>query len=236
MKKTVISLAIWAAGGLTFGFTLVTGIICSYLLPRRIWDPWIKKLLRLVFMAVRTTIEVEGREKIDPKKTYLFMANHVSLFDVPLLGAVIPNYVRAVEADRQHKWFLYGWAVRRYGNIPIERENYHRSIQSIKKAARALKNGISIGILPEGHRTLTGALGPFMKLPFFLAKQAEVDIAPIGLSGLFTLKAKHSWHIKPTTVKVKFGDIIPAETVKALSEIELRDLTRERILALIERP
>ena len=69
-----------------------------------------------------------------------------------------------------------------------------------------------------------------------MAKEAGVDIVPIGLSGLFTMKRKGSWLIRPTTLKIKFGPIIPAETAKSLSVVELRDLTRDKIQGLIEKP
>ncbi|MBN1350384.1 1-acyl-sn-glycerol-3-phosphate acyltransferase [candidate division KSB1 bacterium] len=234
--STLISLYMWAVGGGIFGAILVIGLILTYLFPPETYDPWIKAMLRFVFKAMRIRVDVEGNDKIDPDKSYLFMANHVSLFDVPLLGGFIPTFVRGVEADRQHKWFLYGWAVRRYGNIAIERDHSFRSMRSLRQAEQHIRSGKSIAILPEGHRTLDGKLGNFKRMPFFLAKQAEADIVPIGLSGLFNLKNKGSWHIQPVNLKIKFGDIIPADKVRTLSAAELRDLTRNEILALIERP
>ena len=234
--KYIISLYLWTVGGIAFGALLVIGIIWSYLVPPEVYDPWVKKWLRFVFKVLHTKVKVEGTEKIEPNKPYLFMANHVSIFDIPLLGGYIPTFVRGVQADNQFKWFLYGWAIRRYGNIPIARENVHRSITSIRKAEQYLRSGKSIAILPEGHRTLDGKLRPFKKLPFFLAKQAAVDVVPIGLSGLYNMKRKGTWHIRPTTVTIRFGSIIPAERVESLSVNELRDLTRREIQSLIERP
>ncbi len=235
--KTIKSLYYWTVGLLTVGMMLFGVIIFSYFLPpHRYDDRWIKKMSRLLFKLLHSRVIVEGSEKIERNKTYLFMANHVSLFDVPLLAGYIPTFVRAVEAERQHRWLVYGWAVKRYGNISIKRESHHGSIKSIRKAEKVLRSGQSVVILPEGHRTLDGRLRPFKKLPFFLAKQAETPIVPIGLSGLFEMKRKGSWHIHPTTLKIKFGDIIPADVVRHMSPVELRDLTRERIQALIERP
>jgi len=234
--KYIISLYSWIVGGLVFGAILTFTIVVTFFVPPHIYDPWIKKMLCFVPRILLTKVEVEGLDNIDRKRHYLFMANHVSIFDIILLGGYIPVYFRGVEADRQHKWPLYGWAVKRIGNISIERENIHGSIKSMRKAEKHLRSGKSIAILPEGHRTLDGALRPFKKLPFFLAKQAQVDIIPIGLSGLFEMKRKGSWHIQPTTVKIKFGQIIHVEQIRNLSVVELRDLTRERIEGLIERP
>jgi 1-acyl-sn-glycerol-3-phosphate acyltransferase len=234
--KYILSIYFWTVGGLVFGLILIFAIIISYIVPPETYDPWLKKMLHFVFKIFLTKVEVEGEELVEQGKPYLFMANHVSIFDVVLLAGYIPAFVRAVEADRQHKWPLYGWAVKRYGNIAIARDNPHRSIKSLGRAEKYLKSGKSIVILPEGHRTLDGNLRAFKKLPFLMAKQAGVDIVPVGLSGLFTMKRKGSWLIQPTTLKIKFGPILPADTVKSLSVVELRDITRDRIKGLIEKP
>ena len=234
--KYIISIYILGVSGLVFGLILILTLIFTFILPSAIYDPWIKKLLRFFFKVIRIKVEVEGTIHLDQEKTYLFMANHVSLFDVPLLGGFIPNFFRGIEADYQHKWPLYGWAVKRYGNITIERGNIHRSITSIRKAEKLIHKGKSIVILPEGHRTLDGSLRNFKKLPFLLAKQSGVELAPIGLSGLFYLKRKGSWIVHPTTLKIKFGKPIPAEEINNLSVTELRDLTKGKIQELIERP
>lgn len=195
-------------------------------------DPFIKKSLKILFKILSIKVRSEGSENVEPNKTYLFMSNHESLFDIPLLEAYVPTFVRGVEALRQFKWPVYGWAIRRVGNIPIDRKNIHASIKSMKKTEKALRKGKSIIILPEGHRTLDGNLGPFKKLPFHLAKQAGFPIMPIGLSGLFELKHKGSWLIRPRPVIIKFGQSISPDEIQSLSIEELRDLVRGQIQAL----
>ncbi len=232
--KSLRSALLWTIGGVYFGGFLITLILLSYLLPSEKYDPYIKKGLRWLFRLLRVPVAVEGLEHLEPHKTYLFMANHVSIFDIPLLGGYIPHFVRGVEADRQFRWPLYGYVVRRVGNIPISRENIHASIRSIHLAAERLKAGYSLVILPEGHRTLDGRLRPFKKLPFYLAKKAGCEIVPVGMSGLFSLKRKGCWHIHPGPVKIRFGKPIDRKTVEQLSVTELRDLTRKAIEQLIE--
>ncbi len=234
--KYLISLYIWIVGLLFIGMMLIIGILLSYFLPKKSVDRFVKWACRFSLKLMLVRIETEGEENLDPDKTYLFMANHVSLFDVPVLEGYIPHFVRAIEADRQFKWPVYGYAVRRFGNIPINRKNIHASIQSMKKAEDWLKAGNSLIIMPEAHRTTDGKMRSFKKLPFHVAKQAGISIAPIGLSGLYHLKARHSWLIRPTRVLIKFGSPVPAETVNRLSEVDLRDHVREKISALIERP
>lgn len=234
--NAVISVYIWTIGLIYIGLLCLLSIFLSYLLPQKILDSWIKRMLRLFFKILFIPVEVEGIEKVDPGRTYLFMSNHTSMFDIPLLEAFIPNYVRAVEAKRQFKWPVYGWAIRRLGNIPIERKNIHASIRTMRRTAEILRRGRSMAILPEGHRTLDGKLRPFKKLPFYLAKQANMPIVPIGLSGLFGLKHKGSWLVQPRAVRIAFGDIIDENKIQSLSVLELRDYVREKILSLAEMP
>jgi 1-acyl-sn-glycerol-3-phosphate acyltransferase len=232
--KHLISAYSWFAGGLYFILLLFLCIFLSFFIPQKTLDPFIKKSLRFLFKILFIRVHTEGAENIDKNKTYLFMSNHESLFDIPLLEGYVPTFVRGVEALRQFKWPVYGWAIRRVGNIPIDRKNIHASITSMKITEKILKKGKSIIILPEGHRTLDGNLGPFKKLPFHLAKQAGVPVIPIGLSGLFQLKNKGSWLIRPRPVTIKFGQPISPEKVLSLSTEELRDYIREKIQDLIE--
>lgn len=234
--KFLISAYSWVVGGLYFILLLFICIVLSPVVPQKTLDPFIKKSLKLLFKILFIKVHSEGSESVEPNKTYLFMANHESLFDIPLLEAYVPTFVRGVEALRQFRWPVYGWAIRSVGNIPIDRKNIHASIKSIKTTEKALKKGKSIIILPEGHRTLDGNLGPFKKLPFHLAKQAGVPIIPIGLSGLFRLKHKGSWLIQPGPVKIKFGQPISPDKIQSLSTEKLRDLLRDQIRALSGQP
>jgi 1-acyl-sn-glycerol-3-phosphate acyltransferase len=232
--KHLVSAYCWFVGGLYFILLLFLCIILSLFIPQKILDPYMKKSLRFLFKILFIKVRAEGTEHVRKNKTYLFMSNHESLFDIPLLEAYVPTFVRGVEALRQFKWPVYGWAIRLVGNIPIDRKNIHASIKSMKITEKTLKKGKSIIILPEGHRTLDGKLGPFKKLPFHLAKQAGVPVIPIGLSGLFELKNKGSWLIRPRPITIKFGQPIPPEKIQSLSTEELRDFVRENIEGLIE--
>ena len=227
--RVLVSLYLWFVGGLYFLFFLVSALAFSYVLPEKKYDPLLKKMLRILFRLMFIRVEISGRENLEPGKTYLFMSNHVSLFDIPLLGGYVPGIVRGIEALRQHRWPLYGFVVGRLGNIPIDRTDVHRSVSSIRKTIRTIPNHRSLVILPEGHRTLDGNLKPFKKLPFFLAKQLGKDLVPVGLSGLFSLKRKGSWLIRPGRIRISFGPVISAHEIEMFSVDELKELVRQRI-------
>lgn len=232
--KEIRSLFIWLFSLIFIFFFLIFAIICTFIFPLEKYDPWIKSLMRFMLRIIGIKVSVTGVENINPDKTYLFMANHISIFDIPVLSGYVPQPVRGIEADRQFKWPLYGFAIRRLGNIPINRKNVHSAIKSIGKAIQRLKEKRSIIVLPEGHRTLDGNLKPFKKLPFHLAKRSESAIIPMGLSGLFSLKRKGSWIIKPGPVRINFGKPIPVEMIRSKSVEELRDYTKKAISSLID--
>ena len=234
--SALVSAYMWTVGLVVFAWFCLNTIVASLFLPSGAYDPHIKRILRRMFQLLFIPVRVEGRQRLDAGRTYLYMSNHVSLFDMPLLGGWVPGIVRSVEAERQFRWPLYGLAVRRLGNIPIRREDVFSSARSLQKAVRKLAQRRSLLIMPEATRTLDGKLRPFKRLPFLLAKQAGVDLVPVGMSGLFSLKRKRSWRIHPGPLKLKFGEVIPADMVARLSIDELRDLTRERIRALVEWP
>ena len=221
MKK-VRSIYMWLAGLIFFGLFSIFILLLTFLIHARKLDPLIRRLLKYLFKLMLIKVKVEGSEKLDKNKTYLIMSNHVNIFDVPLLKAYIPVYFRGVEADYSFNWPIYGWLIKRLGTIPIKRENAYSSMRSLRKAMKILDHGTSIVILPEGHRTRTGKMQPFKKMPFMLAKNTSVDLVPIGLSGLFSLKQKGSWHLNPTTIKMKFGDVISSEKIKDMKVEELR--------------
>lgn len=232
--KHLVSLYCWTVGGCYFLVLCILTILLTFFFSPRRLDPWLKKRLRFLFKLLFIEVDRRGAEFVKPEENYLFMANHVSLFDIPLFEGYIPTFVRGVEALRQFKWPLYGWAIRRLGNIPIDRKNIHASIKSLKVAEKELKKGQSILLLPEGHRTLDGNMRPFKRLPFHLAKEAGVPIIPIGTSGLFDLKRKGSWLIRPHPVSIRFGEPIPLAQIRSLPLEELSDQVRERIQELID--
>jgi 1-acyl-sn-glycerol-3-phosphate acyltransferase len=169
--KHVRSVLLWISGFIFFGFFSLIAILLTYIMPLKKLDPFVQSSLKLLFKVLFIKVKVEGKADFDRSKTYLFMANHVSLFDVPLLKAYIPIYFKGVEAHHQFKWPFYGWLITRLEAIPIERNNIYASMRSIKKANKLLDKGTSIAILPEGTRTLNGNMQPFKRCLSHLQKK-----------------------------------------------------------------
>jgi 1-acyl-sn-glycerol-3-phosphate acyltransferase len=231
--KYLYSAYAWLVGGLLFVLILISGIGISYLLPGKMFHRPVQWMFRWLFRILFIRVRVNGREHLGSKAVSIYMSNHCSMFDLPLLVAYIPEYFRGVEAHNQFTWPLWGFAIRRYGNIPIDRGSTYRSLQAIREARLSLDAGTSIAILPEGHLSLDGNLREFKKLPFMLAAESGVRIVPIGITGLFQVKRKGSWLIRPEVVHIVFGEPIQAEEIKSLTPEAIRDITRIRITDLI---
>ncbi|HEX9973315.1 MAG TPA: 1-acyl-sn-glycerol-3-phosphate acyltransferase [bacterium] len=231
--KYLVSIFLYVIGSVMFFILAMSVIICSFLFKPRQYDKFIKWLCRMFLRSFFINVNVIGREKINPAKTYIFMSNHVNIFDVFLLNGYIPNFTRGVELDSHFNWPIWGPVITRFGNIPISQRHFQSALTSLGRAEEAIQNGTSIIILPEGHRTKDGNLLPFMRGPFLMAKKARADIVTTAMIGAFKIKRVKHWLVKPGTVKFVFGDIIAYEYFKDLSTHELKDLVKEKIQNLI---
>jgi 1-acyl-sn-glycerol-3-phosphate acyltransferase len=181
-------------------------------------------------MGIR--LKVEGREHLDPDQTYLLMGNHESLFDAFVIPSAIPLVFTGVEAAHHFRFPVWGFLIRKWGVIPIQRENLEKARKSLDLARKTLDSGLSIVILPEGHRTRTGKMGPLKKGPFHLARATGAPLVPFGIKGLYGFQKKGGFVITPGEVTVRIGRPILSREYAHLSIDELRDLMAGRIQAL----
>ena len=113
-----------------------------------------------------------------------------------------------ITAAENFKIPVFSTIIKRIQAIPIERKNRQAAFESIKQAENVLKQGIHIGILPEGTRTLDGKIKPLKKGGFHMAINTNTPIIPVGVSGAFEFKPKNRWWMKPGLVTVNIGDPI----------------------------
>ncbi len=214
--------------------TLILVLIQSLIGNQKLFDPLIKLLCRILPAMFGIRVKPLGLEKLDPEKTYLFMANHVNIFDSFILYGYIPHFIRGVELEDHFSWPVWGAITRRMGNIPISHKNTVEALKSLDIANTVISQGTSIVILPEGHRTRDGKLQPFMRGPFRLAKNAGVDIIPIVMKGLWERKSVTSKIVRPGSVELVFGEPITSELLKELSDKELKDKVRGILLSMLD--
>jgi len=230
--EKVTSIGLWIIGGLFFLFSFFILVFCLFFLPPKITFSIARFLFGILIRLMGIKLVVTGREYIQSDKSYLIMGNHQSLFDVFVIPTAIPLCFVGVEAAYHFSLPVWGYLIRKWGCIPIKRNNLKKAILSLEMARKTLLSGMSIGILPEGHRTLTGEISPFKKGPFHLAKGAKADILPFAINGLFTYNRKSSLILRPGKVKVNIGKPVPYDTFKNLSVEEIRQKLFDNIFKL----
>ncbi|MHB8764249.1 MAG: lysophospholipid acyltransferase family protein [Deferrisomatales bacterium] len=201
------------------GTTLVLGLAAvgaGYLDPARSWAPrlmplWSRALLRLG--AVR--VEVEGAEHLPRGRAAVFVANHQSNLDIPVLGSVLPSETRWLAKRELFRVPVLGAAMRALGYIPVDRKNPGASRSSIGAAARQVAAGAPVLLFPEGTRSPDGRLLPFKPGFVHLAAEARAPVVPVVIEGSGVLWPKGALVGRPGRVRVRF---MPAVEVGDVEE------------------
>jgi 1-acyl-sn-glycerol-3-phosphate acyltransferase len=145
-------------------------------------------------------VDVEGLTNIDPGKSYIYMANHRSNFDIPVLLSCLPIQFRWLAKAELFKITIFGRAMSGAGYVKIDRSNRESAFRSIDEVAAKMKNGVSVMIFPEGTRSQDGSVKPFKKGGFVMAVDTGAPIVPIILRGTRSIMTKGSWRINPDEV------------------------------------
>ena len=189
-----------------------------------------KGIMRLSGAILGIRIETSGLENVEPGRPYIFMANHASFLDGPLLVTVIPRNVRVILKKSVFDIPVLGWAMLHVGFVPVDRKASGGGKKSIETAVHLIKKKeYSFLVFPEGTRTLDGSLGKFRRGGFFLALAAGVPILPVTLRGTFELMPKGSFGARPGRVSVTFHPPIPVEGYASANMEELVEKTRDAI-------
>jgi 1-acyl-sn-glycerol-3-phosphate acyltransferase len=160
---------------------------------------------RFIFWFFGMKVSVKGYENLDPKKPYIFVSNHASMFDIPTVFVALKGNVNIVFKKELSYVPIWGWALRFGHFIMIDRSNPREAMASIKRAAQSIREGSSVILFPEGTRTLDGKLQSFKRGAFSLAAKAGVPVVPLTINGTFTIMPKGSYHIKPANISVVLG-------------------------------
>ena len=116
--------------------------------------------------------------------------------------------------------------------VAIDRSNRSEYIQRIKKAESVLNDGYHIGLHPEGTRTLSGKMNPLKKGGFYLAKDTNTSILPVGFEGAYYFKPKNRFTLRPVIVIIRIGNIISKSIYDKSSIDDLIDITTQELKKL----
>lgn len=185
---------------------------------------------RSILFSAGVKLVIEGLEKVDKNKSYIFIGNHQSHFDVMAVFSVLPLKARFMAKKELYKIPLFGWALAATGTIKIDRSNREKSIVSMNNALERIKQGVSIAIFAEGTRSEDGSIKEFKKGGFVLAIKGGIPIVPVSVSGSRFILRKHSFKVKPGKIKMVFSDPINTRKYSYQDREKLSELTRSFIL------
>jgi 1-acyl-sn-glycerol-3-phosphate acyltransferase len=217
-------------------FTLVgaTMAVSSYFWDRsgdtvlrmaRVWS-------RLVLRTTGVKMTVRFEEPLDPSRPYVFMSNHLSSADIWSLFYAVPFPIRMISKKQLGLIPIFGWAMRVGRFIFIDRQNPVAARRSIEEAARRIKAGHSVIIFPEGTRSRDGAVGPFKKGGFHLARASGAEIVPVAILGTREIMPRGSLLMRPGSVFVGFGKPIPTQGLDEEQRRGLTERVRGQVIAM----
>lgn len=165
---------------------------------------WAKSILWVSCIRVK----VNGFQPEWAKRPNIYMSNHQSNFDIPVLLSALPVQFRWLAKAELFKIPIFGSGMRGAGYISIDRSNRKSAFRSLIQAAKMIRNGTSVMIFPEGTRSSDGQLLSFKKGGFVLAVDAGVPIIPIAVSGTHEIMPKGRWLICRRAVRIDIGSAI----------------------------
>jgi 1-acyl-sn-glycerol-3-phosphate acyltransferase len=228
-----LSVILWTVfSGLVYGGTAFLAGIFSRHLGQRVARLWAGHLL---FVA-GVKLTVKGMSAIDRKASYVFVANHQSHFDIPVLFAGIGMALSFIAKKELFSIPIFGWGMASIGCIGIDRKNSRNARASITRAINLLKkDNLSLVLFPEGTRSTSGEVGEFKRGSFTLALEAGVPVVPVAICGTGEIHRKASHEIRPGAVTITIGKPIPTEEIQKLSKEELSAAMRNSIVSEVEK-
>jgi len=179
-------------------WTLVSGDI--RLLYR--WSMWI---LRTGLRLAGIRVEASGRELVPAGTACIFMSNHVSNLDPPVLLPLIPGRTSVYLKRSLMKIPVLGYGMKLGDFIPVDRDGRLESAkESVRVGVRVLKTGLHVMTFVEGTRSRTGRLQPFKKGPFHLAMESGAPVIPVSIWGTESMMQKGGLTITPGVAHVQF--------------------------------
>lgn len=189
-------------------------------IDNRMYVGWSRALNKIIGIE----IEVVGMSNIKPGQSYIYVSNHSSLLDIPVLLGTLPGDVRIIYKQELEKIPIFGYGLKRSNLIGIDRSDPRKAMKSLNDAIEKIRFGASVIIFPEGTRDAGQEVGDFKRGGFLIAEKAQMPIIPIAVSGTYNLLPVGKLLLKPGKVKIS---ILPAIDVKLMDRLGIKGLKEE---------
>jgi len=193
-------------------YTAVLGTLslASSLFDRRgVLAHWCARLWSWLILATTgVRVDVRGRERLTAGRTYVFVSNHQSIYDIPVLFASLPYQLRIIAKQSLGRFPFLGWHLRHTGHILVDRRDPERA-GVLRQASTLVRQGLSLIVFPEGTRSADGGLAPFKGGSFLLALDAGLPVVPVAVIGSRHVMRKGRLAVAPGRVRLVVHDPIP---------------------------
>jgi 1-acyl-sn-glycerol-3-phosphate acyltransferase len=211
----------------------IVGLAGTWIPPR---GRWMFTIMRIwsngLLAASMVRVEESCDPALEPGRSYVFLSNHQSLYDIPVLLATSPGQMRMLAKRGLFKIPLLGWALWAGDFIPVDRADRSTARQTFASAAERLREGTSVLMFPEGTRSATDTLLPFQRGGFLLALKSGLPIVPVGIRGTRAIRQRGGLRIHPGTAVVAYGAPIETADLGLRAKRELMDEVRRQVAAL----
>jgi 1-acyl-sn-glycerol-3-phosphate acyltransferase len=226
-----------AAGRLRYWWSLfVAGALLLIFGPPAISFAWLRRKKEWVypwaFFGARNwlrlsgvKVKVRGLELLDPKQTYIFIANHRSYLDTATLFAFVGRRIGLLAKKELLKVPILGVGMGYVNVMAIDRSNRERASETVQAATTRIRSGISFGVFAEGTRAMPGQMLPFKKGAFYMAVEAGVPIVPVAIKNTDVLMGKGTGEAKAGTIEMVI--LPPISTAGFSTDADVKRLVDE---------
>ncbi|HYV74977.1 MAG TPA: lysophospholipid acyltransferase family protein [Candidatus Binatia bacterium] len=225
MIRTVIMVAVWALALLLLGppllvYSLLTSSVeVMYRIGTYVGISGVK--------LIGVKVDIRGLERLEAGRNYIFMSNHVSNLDPPVLIPSIPGRCSVLVKKEVFRIPILGLAMRMADLVPVDRRHRESAIESVRAAVEVMRHHIHMVIFVEGTRSWDGRLLPFKKGPFHLAMEVGAPVVPVTILGTYECWPKGKFVVRPGTATVVFHP--PIDPAGFSDREELMATVRETI-------
>ena len=190
---------------------------------------WGRGLLR----GVPASLRILGEDNLDPSQSYIVVANHLSLIDIPILYGWLKLDLKWVMKKEVRKVPMIGGGCALLGHIFLDRSDRQAAIRELQLVKKRMRPGTSVLFFPEGTRSRDGQLHDFKKGAFRMAQDLDIPVLPITIRGANAILTPDGMDLHPGRAEMVIHPAIPVEEVRAATAETLRDQARSRIASAL---
>jgi len=196
----------------------------------RVARAWARSLLRIAGVHVT----VEGLDRIQPGGNSVFVSNHVSYMDIPVVLGIIPEEFLFLAKSSLFNIPLLGTHLKTAGHVMVPLEDPRSAIKTLQHTAALLRDGRSTLVFPEGGRSETGDLREFKDGAAFLAIRAQIPVVPLAMIGLRNILRMHTLTFHRGKVTLRIGQPISTEGMTTHDRAKLTAAVRQKVIEMLD--